>query len=98
MGLRLAAVVYGQPVIGQDAVWGKGFPSAKLGTAAVVSNTTAASTSKSFFMVWLLFWGWLSLVTLHNASGRWDGKASFGRFSETVNFWNRDTLSSTCRE
>jgi hypothetical protein len=32
----------------------EGIPSAKLGTAAVVSNNTAASRSRSFFMVLVL--------------------------------------------
>jgi hypothetical protein len=51
----LAAVAYLQPVIGQVCPVGQGLPSAKLGTVTVVSNRTAASTSKSFFMVLLLF-------------------------------------------
>jgi hypothetical protein len=34
---------------------GRGFPSAKLGMVAVVSNTTVARMSKSFFTVFLLW-------------------------------------------
>jgi hypothetical protein len=50
-GAALSNSRYLQPVIGQDVPRGYGLPSAKLGTVAVVSNTTAASTSKSLFMV-----------------------------------------------
>ena len=48
-------------------------PSAKLGTVAVVSNTIAASTSKSLFMVLVLFGGngfhWL-LCPMQLAAGQ----------------------------
>lgn len=59
-------------MIGQTGPRGEGFPSAKLGTAVAVSNSTAASTSKSFFMVLLLFWEMASVVlcTMRRAVGR----------------------------
>jgi hypothetical protein len=41
-------------VVGHVGLRGQGSPSAKLGTVAVVINRTAASTSRSFFTVFLL--------------------------------------------
>jgi hypothetical protein len=43
-----------QIVVGHWRLRGQGSPSAKLGTVAVVINKMAASTSRSFFTVFLL--------------------------------------------
>jgi hypothetical protein len=59
-------------VVGHVGLRGQGSPSAKLGTVAVVINRTAASTSRSFFTVFLLLKRKVSVVlcALPRAVGR----------------------------
>ena len=65
-----------------------GLPSAKLGMVAVVSNTTAASTSRSLFTAFLLcgtdLRGLLCTSQRHTGKKPWirqvSGKSKFSRF------------------